>query len=149
MCDLHFRMKNNGDIIEIAKLEDDIEIVSRIDEPRGIMDDESNTGERTLPGELDQVFIRSEIIMGNSENRCSGMERKALVIPKDDLIVFWKYFIDRIYERSGVGFDHEEFVPEKYIVTRGSESFGIEIAQSNRFIENSFLYIQIREKHRG
>lgn len=80
LSDFHLGTKDYRDIIEVAELENDVEIVSRVDESCRVVDNESDAGERTLPRELDEVLVRSEIVLGNPENRRSGMERKALVI---------------------------------------------------------------------
>ncbi len=119
----------------------------RIDESRSVVNDESDAGEGTFPRELDEILVRSEIIVRNTENRCSWMEREALIIPKDDFVIFRKDFIDRIYKGSGMSLYYKELVSEEDIITCRSESLGVKIAQCDGFIKNCFFYVQIREKH--
>jgi len=60
---LHFRAEDDGNIIEIAELENDIQAMSRIDNPGSVVDDESEPSKRALPGELDEVLVRPEIVV--------------------------------------------------------------------------------------
>jgi len=54
--------------------------MSRVYESGGIMDDESDAGKRTLSGELDEVLVRSEVVMGDSEDTAPGMECETFII---------------------------------------------------------------------
>ncbi len=57
MSNPHPWTKNDRKVIKITKLEDDIEKVTGIDNPSSIMNNKTNTCERTLSGELYEVLF--------------------------------------------------------------------------------------------
>ncbi len=129
--DSHARAQYDRDTIEIGELERDIEEVSGIDDPRGIVHDEPESCERALAREMNEIFFTSEIVCARAEDTHPGMQYKVSVWLDDDLSVFREDLLYGVDHGCPVCVDGEELVTEQNIVARGLYPGLIEVREGD------------------
>ena len=146
--DIHTRSEYNRASIHIRELEGDIEIVSRIDESGGIMDDESEPRERRFPWELDEILLRAKFLDTRTQNGHSRTKYEPILCRYGNLLILRKYLLHGVNIRDRIVLHDKELLTEANIVARWLQSWTMEIGDEDIALFECSMDITIRKIHR-
>ena len=126
LSNLHTRPEDDGDRAHVRELEGDMQKVSRIDETRSIVDDQSEPRKWWLPREVCEILMTAELFDTRAENRHSWPQDKSLFCCHCYLFICRKDLPHWVNIGNRMRLHDEELVSETDIIARGLESLGIE-----------------------